>query len=100
MKYAYETEKNGKAILDSSIDECVVRGNRIQGDLMLHTTRNAEQKIFYLFFSKYWEDSKIMVFGGGGVTGVSEWVIENYRNVDRKELERLRELGVKIEEAA
>lgn len=104
-KLAYRNEEGKLVKLNTANDECLWSGSWENGreqsrfeELYGHMTKGGKQ-IFYIVSVTYWqgESNSINVLSS---EEVQAWLEDNYHNLRPKELDRLAELGFKLEETA
>jgi len=102
-KLAYHTEDGKLVKLNTYDDECLWSGrwqnereqNRFD-ELYVHVTRGGK-RIFYIAYVTYWqgESNEITV-----LEDPQKWVEDNYHRLSSKQIARLEELEIKVEETA
>jgi hypothetical protein len=102
-RLAYKTEEGKIALLNTAHDECLWSNEWFTGrqesrfnELYVHHTQGGK-RIFYLAYITRWqgESNSITV-----IEDIKDWVTENYSSLTAKEIARLKELGVTVEETA
>jgi len=106
-KKAYRTSDGKLALLNTRTDECLWSGRWTNGrennrfdELYVHITKNGK-RIFYVAYITYWQgESMGITVLDSETTDVQGWLLENYESLSEKEIARLSELGVTVEEDA
>ena len=104
-KMAYKTEEGKLVILNTRDDECLYSGQWVAGkeqsrfdELYLHKTKSGKI-VFYIVHVTYWqgETNSIEVLAEDSI---ESWIAEYYSCLKQDAIDRLAELGFKVEETA
>ena len=102
-KLAYKNEEGKLVLLNTANDECLYSGHWIHGrennrfdELYVHKTKSGKL-IFYIAYVTFWqgESNSIDV-----LEDVQLWLEDHFAQLQGDELDRLAELGYKVEETA
>jgi hypothetical protein len=104
-KMAYKTEDGKLVILNTRYDECLWSGRWVAGkeqnrfeELYYHKTK-AGKVVFYIASVTFWqgESNSIDVLDNAQMR---QWLEDHFSRLKPDELDRLAELGFKVEETA
>jgi hypothetical protein len=105
-KTAYKTEDGKLVILDTRDDECLHSGRWVAGreqnrfdELYLHKTKKLGKVVFYIAHVTYWQ-GEVNTIDVLSENEIQSWIADYYSCLTQDAINRLAELGFKVEETA
>jgi hypothetical protein len=104
MRMAYKDDEGKVAILNTQDDEVLMSTEWINGreqsrwqELLMHETKGGK-RIFYIAGFSRWQGEPYCVINV--IDDIQDWLTDNLQLLSQKQIDRLAELGIKVEETA
>jgi len=104
MRMTYKDDEGKVALLNTEEDETIMSTEWIYGrqqsrwqEILVHETKGGK-RIFYTADYSRWQGEPYCIINV--IDDIQDWLVDNLQLLNQKQVDRLAELGVKVEETA